>query len=253
MKNLFKIILLAFVPLHIAAQDIIRYDLKKQINHVFQDSLYEAFEEALSTYPVNSKEYIQSDIFPLKFATQYKGDGKTNSYKITIEESPNQYNVKFKFDQYGANNANCISFLEIDPNKLLIQSQKDNKGTKYINTYLNSFTVSNSCDNDDSKIWLSKSFFCKTHVISNEYIDINTDFKILNIFYYNTLAITSSDKKNKFEIIIYEKVNRQQNLLMRKVIIKGDKEKAIDYLKKYNINYSNIDDINFKEMDFQKI
>lgn len=253
MKKLFKLILFIFFPLQISAQDVIQYDFKKQVNHIFSGSLYEAFEEAVSHYYIKQKEYIQSDILPLKFAIQYKESNEKNNFKIKIEDFPNQYNIKFKFDQYENKNEHCLSFLEIDTNKLLIQSQKDNTGTKYINTYLNSFTVSNGCDNDDSKTWLSKSFFSKTHVISNDYIDINTDFKILNVFYYNTLAITSSDKKNKFDIIIYEKVNRQQNLLMRKVIIKGDKEKAIDYLKKNNINYSNIDDINFKEMDFQKI
>jgi len=90
-------------------------------------------------------------------------------------------------------------------------------------------------------------------VISNDYIDLNKDFKIINILYYNTLSLTSNSDKNKFEITIYEKVDRQMNLLMRKTIIKGNKEDAIDYLKRYNINYNNINDKDFQEQDFKKI
>ncbi|WP_313000528.1 hypothetical protein [Chryseobacterium gleum] len=118
---------------------------------------------------------------------------------------------------------------------------------------LNSFILSSSCDNDNTKTWISKSFLCKTHVISNDYIDLNKDFKIINILYYNTLSLTSNSDKNKFEITIYEKVDRQMNLLMRKTIIKGNKEDAIDYLKRYNINYNNINDKDFQEQDFKKI
>ncbi|RXM39961.1 hypothetical protein BOQ62_08910 [Chryseobacterium sp. CH21] len=248
MKTLFKFILFIFIPLEFSAQNIIQYDFKKQVNHIFQGSLYDAFEEAIDNYHNKPKEYIHSDILPLKFVTQHK---ENKNYKIKIEDFPNQYNIKFKFDQYEGGNENCLSFLEIDTNKLLIQSQKDNSGTKYINTYLNSFILSNSCDND--KTWISKSFLCKTHVISNEYIDINPNPKIINILYYNTLSITSSNQKNKFEITIYEKVDRQMNLLMRKVIIKGNKEKAIDYLKHYNIDYNSINDTDFQEQDFKKI
>lgn len=252
MKTLFKFVLFIFIPLEFSAQNIIQYDFKKQVNHIFQGSLYDAFEEAMSNYPNRSKEYIQSGILPLKFVAQYK-ENKNKNYKIKIEDFPNQYNIKFKFDQYETSNENCLSFLEVDTNKLLIQSQKDNSGNKYINTYLNSFTVSNSCDNDNTKTWVSKSFLCKTHVISNQYIDITPAPQIINILYYNTLSITSSNQKNKFEIIIYEKVNRQMNLLMRKVIIKGNKEDAVDYLKHYNIDYNSINDTDFQEQDFKKI
>ncbi|MDR6371285.1 hypothetical protein J2795_002928 [Chryseobacterium bernardetii] len=252
MKTLFKFIFFIFIPLQFSAQDALQYDFKKQVNYVFQGSLYEAFQEAVTNYNSNSKEYIQSDILPLKFATQHK-ESKNKNYTIKIEDFPNQYNIKFKFDQYENSKENCLNFLEIDTNKLFIQSQKDNSGVKYINTYLNSFMLSSSCDNDNTKTWISKSFLCKTHVISNEYIDINKDFKIINILYYNTLSLTSNSAKNKFEITIYEKVDRQMNLLMRKTIIKGNKEDAIDYLKRYNINYNSINDKEFQEQDFKKI
>ncbi|WP_449399898.1 hypothetical protein [Chryseobacterium wanjuense] len=75
-------------------------------------------------------------------------------------------------------------------------------------------------------------------MISNDYIDSDHDFKIFNTFYYNTLSISYENKikKIKFKIIIYEKVSglidNQNNLLMRKVIIKENNKEAIEYLKK---------------------
>ena len=40
---------------------------------------------------------------------------------------------------------------------------------------------------------------------------------------------------------------------MRKVIIKENNKEAIEYLKKNRLDYSNINDADFKEDDFKKI
>lgn len=247
----------------ISSQELIKYSFKKNINHVLQDSLYTAFETAINKYPIKQSKYINSGALPLKFVVWNNNDSKSKlskNYDILFQNNPLNYNLKFSFYPHAVNKEGTSSSdLVIDTNKLLIYSQKDNSQDVRINTYLNALEVTSDSDNDKDKSWLLKSFFCKTHMISNDYIDSDHDFKIFNTFYYNTLSISYENKikKIKFEIIIYEKVSglidNQNNLLMRKVIIKENNKEAIEYLKKNRLDYSNINDADFKEDDFKKI
>ncbi|KFF09025.1 hypothetical protein [Chryseobacterium luteum] len=266
MKKSLSAFLIIMTSVSFSAQNIIKYDFKKRVNHVFQDVLYVAFEDIMNNSYGKTKN-IELGIIPLSFAlwnnknvdnTHSKKQELHNKYEIYRYKSDDHFNVRIDLNDNKEGVYN--NSMSIDTNKLLIKFEKDKYNT-HVYTYLDAFGISFNFDNDENNTGLSKNFFCKTKVNSNGYINTAADFRIYNIFYFTTLSISSRswDKKNdneRFDITIYEVSDNDNTLRMRKTLIKGNNEGAIKYLKKNDIDY--VDYLEnwgekFKEEDFKPL
>lgn len=242
MKKLLSIFLIIITAINFSAQNVIKYDFKKRVNHVMKDSIYEAFEIIVNKRSIGSPKYLKMGILPLGFAIWDKE--KEINPKFDSDDyiwlQKNDYNLKYHLYPFVNNKGSFMGSFTIDVNKLFIKFEKNSYSTS-VDTYLNAFGVSSNFDSDKNNTWLSKDFFCKTWVHSNGYINTDADFRIYNIFYFTTLSISSGswDKndKSKFDITIYEKSDDANNLRLRKIIIKGNNEEAMKYLKKNDIDY----------------
>ncbi|MDI9312539.1 MAG: hypothetical protein QM535_20175 [Limnohabitans sp.] len=260
MKNKPLLLLMfIFFGLSVKSQEYEKYDFKKRINYVMQDSLYEVFDIIVNKHPIGPKKYIEMDIVPLKFAIWDKEKERNPKFYSDdyIWHQKSDDNIKYHLYPFVNNiNGSFLGDFTISPYKLLIKSEENKRGM-YVDTYLNSFEIGISFDHNVDKTSLCKNFFCKTRVMSDWYINTDADFRIYNIFYYTTLSITSGSRnkndKKRFDIIIYEKSDDANNLRVRKTIINGNNQEAIKYLRKNNIDYSENDFEQFKEEDFKPL
>jgi hypothetical protein len=250
-----------FLGLILKSQEYKKYDFKTRVNHVLQDSLYEAFEVIVNKYPAGPSKYIKTGILPFGFAIwdkEKKVNPKYESDECIWHQRGHDYIRYILYPMAVDKKGSFIGDFTIDFNHLFVEFATDYRGYTNVYTYLNSFDIGVSFENDVDKTLLSKDFVCKTQVNSNWYINTDKeDVEIYTIFYYTTLSVLfrSSDKNNQkgFEITIYEKSDNADNLRMRKAVINGNYNEAMEYLKKNDIDYSEYKEEQFKEEDFKKI
>ncbi|RZJ50490.1 MAG: hypothetical protein EOO44_16290, partial [Flavobacterium sp.] len=150
------LLLLIFFGASIKSQEYEKYDFKKRINHVMQDSLYEAFEIIVNKHPIGPEKYIETGIIPLKFAIWDKEKEINPKYDsddyIWFRSSKDSNDLVYSLYPFVNNKkGGFLGDFIITPYKLLIESKKDKRGM-HVNTYLNSLDIGTSFDNVFEKI-----------------------------------------------------------------------------------------------------
>ncbi|MDI9312534.1 MAG: hypothetical protein QM535_20150 [Limnohabitans sp.] len=121
-----------------------------------------------------------------------------------------------------------------------------------------------------SNVSIYKEFYSNVSLTISQ-IDLFRERVFREICFYNTLTINYSNsdntlKDNFFKIIIYETIRNNgpymegehsyignyPDVVMRKISILGDSEKALKYLKTNNIDYKEIDSESFSKENFEK-
>lgn len=271
----FTIILLIFLIFTTKAQETETantYSFKQQVQHICNDSNYIKLEIAINNYVMksfNQAKYINNNILPLDFLVWKNKSDKKKNYdedyvcKAIIDRQlpKNMFSTSIWDFQFNSNTMTDDMYFYIYTNKYNISVKRCENGNKEVEYDFKTFSVGKDVYLSDKKAELRKSFTSKSHVSMTDFIENCDTCHIENIIYYNKSIITLKNTKDKsliFNIEIYDQVEKQKQkqfpiLISKKVIIEGDKNEALDYLKKNKLDYQEVSSEKIKEEDFKDL
>lgn len=272
-KSFIICILVVLSSLLIKAQKTdLKYSFKQQVQNICNDSTYNYLEIIINNYVITNPynaENIKKDVLPLDFLT-WKNPNEIKNERIDdiglpleiINKNSSHYNGGGKgldFIVLSKNYDNDLSF-SIYTNNYNVKVKRYENGNNALEYNLNTFSVSKDVYLSEMKAQLNKTFSSKSHVFANDFIETCDKCYIRNITYYNKSSFKLKNRKNKFlifDITIFDLVEKKENeepiLISRKIILKGDKGKAIDYLKKNKLNHQEVSPEKIKEQDFKDL
>lgn len=273
MSNKITLLFFIFLGLFIKSQEYKKYDFERQVRFIFNDSSYIAMEAAVTEYlpsePYYTK-YIEKEIVPLKFMKFKKNKGKKIDFDYPIvHDSPKEKKdspIYFDFSEF-AIPTNKIEkrsgpnyYFTSYTNDVDIKFKKNAYGIISIENKLKTFSIEKISTPYDQSIQISKKFSSKSHVFTDEFLDNCEKCNIGKIIYSNKTTVSSKNRKENTErlnIIVFDLVEKNNNeeplLISRKVTIRGNKEEALDYLKKNKLDYQEVYPENIKEEDFKDL